>query len=88
MARGFETWVHRRVRKKIDDINSQVVAYFTRGDSMPTLNGVALYVLQNEHSNQLKVVHAYQREEDIPADLASHLSTIDHLYLGGVRLIL
>lgn len=79
-ARAFQGWVHRGVRRKIDEINSQAVVYFTRGDSLPTLNRAALYVLQNEQTDRLKVVHIYQREEDIPANLASDLSTIDHLY--------
>jgi len=28
----------------------------------------------------LRVVHVYEREEDIPQELAQHLSTIGHMY--------
>jgi hypothetical protein len=79
-ARAFQTWVHRGERKKIEEINSQVVIYFTKGDDLPTLNRAALYVLENEQTDRMKVIHVYQDEAQIPPDLATHLSTIDHLY--------
>ncbi|MFO0751404.1 MAG: APC family permease [Myxococcota bacterium] len=79
-ARVFHAWVHRSLRAKIEAINSQVVVYFTKGDSLPSLNRVVLYVLENEQTHRLKIVHVYRREEDIPADLADNLTTIDRLY--------
>jgi len=56
------------------------VVYFTKGDDPSVLDKAALYVLKNEQTNLLKVVHVYQREEEIPPDLASQLSMIDKLY--------
>jgi len=44
------------------------------------LNRAALYVLKNEQTNRLKVVSAYQKEEDIRPELAKELATVDHLY--------
>ncbi|MCB9734047.1 MAG: APC family permease [Deltaproteobacteria bacterium] len=79
-VRAVNSWVNSRVRRKIDEINSLTVVYFTKGDSLPMLNRAALYVLQNEHTTRLKVVHVYEDEAGIPAELAEHLSTIDHLY--------
>ena len=73
-------WIRRTVYGKIDEINSREVVYFTKGDDISVLNSAALYVLQNEQTNRLKVVNVYQREGDIPVDLASQLATVDHLY--------
>ncbi len=65
---------------KIKEINEMTVVYFTRGDDMVILNRAALYVLQNEQTQRLKVVHVHHEGEEVPADLAKHLEQIDHLY--------
>lgn len=76
--------INERIRNplvtKIDEINALKVVYFTKGDDPSILNKAALYVLKNEQTNLLKVVHVYRREEEIPTDLAGQLSMIDHLY--------
>jgi len=76
--------VNARVRdavgRKIEDINSRRVVYFTKDAAPAELNRAALYVLENEPSNHLQVVHVYKEEGDIPAELAEHLRTIDRLY--------
>jgi hypothetical protein len=61
-------------------INEQAMVYFTRGDSLVTLNQAALYVLDNEQTSHLKVVHAYDDDHAIPPTLADHLRLIDQLY--------
>ena len=70
----------RTVVEYIDRINSITVIYFTKGDDLANLNRAALYVLENEQTRWLKVVHVFNREEDIPPTLAGHLQTIDHMY--------
>ncbi len=79
-AEVFNSWVARAVSAKIDEINSRVVIYFTRGDDSALLNRAALYVLENEQTNRLRVVHVYNDEAEIPEGLAEKLSEIDHLY--------
>jgi len=69
-----------RVLDRIQEINSKAVVYFTRGDDPAILNRAALYVLQNEETNRMKVVHVYEDAKDIPERLAGQLKTIDHLY--------
>jgi len=65
----------------IDEINDRPVIYFAdENDDISILNRAALYVLQNENTNRLKVVHAYTDETAIPAHLASNLRTIDRMY--------
>ena len=69
-----------RVRGKIDEINSQAVIFFTRGDNAANLNRAALYVQANEHTNLLKVVHVFQDRAQIPPHLTDDLKHIDRLY--------
>jgi len=73
-------WVRNRVIEKINDINSRAVVYFTRGDDVAVLNRAALYVLENEQTNRMRVVRVYEEEGEIPAHLAKHLATIDRIY--------
>jgi amino acid transporter len=73
-------WVRRTVYRRIEEITRNEVVYFTKGDDISVLNRAALYVLKNEQTNRLKVVSAYEKEEDIRPELAKELSTVDHLY--------
>lgn len=73
-------WVREMVADKITSINLQTVVYFTRGDDISVLNRAALYVLENEQTTRMKVIHMYEQEEDIPAGLTAALKTIDRLY--------
>ena len=73
-------WLSDNILEKINEINSRHVVYFTRGDNPAQLNRAALYVLENEQTTRMRVVHVYEREEDIPPTLAEHLRAIDHLY--------
>jgi len=74
------SWLQEVIRRDITRVNERAMVYFTRGDNLATLNQAALYVLDNEQTSRLTVVHVYDREEEIPAQLASHLQLIDHLY--------
>jgi amino acid transporter len=73
-------WVRDSISRSINEINSRTVVYFASGDDPTELNRAALYVQENEQTSRMVVVHAYEREEDIPRGLAQHLSDIDHLY--------
>jgi amino acid transporter len=72
--------LRRAVVARIEDINSRRVVYFTKEADPAELNRAALYVIENEPTNHLEVVHVFQDEKRIPAGLAEHLSTIDRLY--------
>ncbi|MEZ4216449.1 MAG: APC family permease [Myxococcota bacterium] len=73
-------WIHAAVMRQIEEINERPMVYFTKGDDMVTLNRAALYVLDNEQTTRLKVVHVYCDAYPVPPDLAEHLRVIDHLY--------
>ncbi len=72
--------ISRKVLNKVEEINSKRVIFFTRGDNAANLNRAALYVLENEQTNRMHVVHIYQQEEEIPPHLVSDLEHIDLLY--------
>lgn len=65
-------WIHR--------INQQTVIFFTKHSDISELNRAALYVLNNELTNRLKVVHCFEREEMLPRELAGHLKILDRIY--------
>ncbi len=68
------------VRKKIDDINSQQIVFFTRGDNTANLNNAVLYVKQNEHTNRLKIVTITNDQHTAPAGLSEELKVLDKAY--------
>ncbi len=79
-VQSVNDWVRQTVRDKIEEINSLGVVYFTKGDALEELNRAALYVLENEQTNRLLVIHTYETEDAIPAGLAGNLRTIDRIY--------
>ncbi len=82
LARRHEvnTWFSRKVRGEIKRINSRELVFFTEDDSLPLLNEMALYVLQNEQNKRLRVVHCYTDTGAIPPELGANIGTIDHIY--------
>lgn len=76
---GSKSRLRARILERIERIKNTAMLYFTKGDSLVTLNQAALYVLENEQTSVLKVVHVHAGD-DIPPGLASQLHTIDLLY--------
>ena len=66
--------------RRIDEISSRPVVYFVGSDDMVDLNRAALYVISNEQTRLLKIVHVYEEEDEIPPRLAQHIETLDRLY--------
>ncbi|MEO5926436.1 MAG: hypothetical protein ABIR70_21630 [Bryobacteraceae bacterium] len=69
-----------RIMRSIRQISSVQVIYFSRGDDLEALHRAVVYVLTNELTNRMKVVHCYEDRDAIPSALADNLNTIDHLY--------
>lgn len=70
----------RAVRNKIDEINSQQVVFFTRGDNVSNLNNAMQYVMENEDTNRIKVVTVVRDESEIPPKLVDDLKFLDEAY--------
>jgi amino acid transporter len=78
--RSINRHINQWIIALIDKINSQAVVFFSKGDNLASLNRAALYVLENEQTRRLIVVHCYEDEENIPTTLAEQLKTIDKIY--------
>jgi amino acid transporter len=70
----------RFVRNWIDEINSQQVVFFTRGDNISNLNNAMLYVAGNEDTNNIKVVTVVNDKADVPKKLEQDLQFLDEAY--------
>lgn len=68
------------VKRWVKRIGDNPVVYFSKGDNLQVLNQAALYVLNNEETNNLIVVHVFEEEKDIPKAMAPQLWTVDHIY--------
>ena len=68
------------IRNKIDDINSQQIVFFTRGDNTSNLNRAMLYVQNNEDSNRIKVVIVVKDKTEVPSHLAEDLKFLGKAY--------
>ncbi len=73
---GITQWI----REKIDQINSQQIVFFTRGDNIAGLNNAMLYVRHNEHTNRLKVVTVVKDDAEVPPRLKPDLELLDEAY--------
>ncbi len=72
--------VNQSIVEQIDKINSHSVIYFSKGGDLAALNRAALYVLSNELTNRMRVVHCFTTEDDICQELAENLQIIDRIY--------
>src|SRR5665213_1021384 len=79
-VRASSQWLNALMMAKIRQINSFQVIYFSRGDDLNSLNRAAQYVLKNELTTRMRVIHCYEDQKDIPSTLADNLKTIDHIY--------
>ncbi len=68
------------IREKIDEINSQQMVFFTRGDNIANLNNAMSYVRDNEHTNRIKVVTVVRKESDVPDKLREDIEFLDDAF--------
>jgi len=88
MAHGIAERVHginqrisEGVQVRIDAINSLGIVYFADGkEDLATLNRAMLYVRQNELTKRVRVVHVYEKREDVPEHLERFLKMLDEAY--------
>ena len=67
----------------IDRINSQKFVYFSKNDSIETLNKVMLYIERNEHTRNLKIVRFISEEgEKSPKSFLADIDAVDREYPG------
>jgi len=65
-----------RIRK----MKEMCVIFFTKTDEIHILNKAVLYAHNNELCDRVKIVHFYDKEENIPKHLLENHFILDHLY--------
>ncbi len=78
--RRFVLGINKKIAKTIDEINSQEFVFFTKNDSIETLNKVMLYIKNNEHTNKLKIVTVLHEDEEISEQFKRDLDVLDREY--------
>ncbi len=68
------------IQNKIDDINSQQIIFFTRGGDLANLNLALIYIRNNEHTNQMKIVTVVGEGNEVPPRLAEDVRFLDRAY--------
>ena len=77
---GMSSRVSQNIDTRIEEIRSQQIVFFTRGDNLANLNSAMLYVRRNEHTNRVKVVTVVRDESEIPERLRTDLEILDEAY--------
>ncbi|WP_242929123.1 APC family permease [Pontibacter vulgaris] len=64
----------------IQTIRSQEFVFFTKGDNIANINKVMRYIVDNEHTNRLKIVNVLQEGEEPPKRLMHEVEVLDLAY--------
>eukprot|EP01126_Amoeba_proteus_P064976 TRINITY_DN9161_c0_g2_i3.p2 TRINITY_DN9161_c0_g2~~TRINITY_DN9161_c0_g2_i3.p2 ORF type:complete len:114 (-),score=15.92 TRINITY_DN9161_c0_g2_i3:212-553(-) len=56
------------------------MAFFTRRGKLSVLNKALLYIKENEITDKIKIIHCYERQEDIPPKLVDNVKILDRCY--------
>ncbi len=78
--RRFIVRLDRNIQKIIDSINSQEFVFFTKGDSISTLNKVMLYISNNEHTKKIKIVVVTNKNNTVPKKIEEEIDFLDREY--------
>ncbi len=63
-------------------LSNQQFVYFSKADSIASLNKVMMYVLENEVTNKLKIVTVLKEGQKMPEDFLNDLDVLDRAYPG------
>lgn len=75
------TNANQKINKTIDKIQAQEFVFFTRGDNLPNLNQVLLYIKHNEHTKKIKIVTVQpEGEPPIEEKLEKDIEFLDREY--------
>ncbi len=75
-TKAVDDWLYRTM----EDVSNQQIVYFSRGDNLKNLNRVMLYILENEHTDKVKVVTVVSAGLQVPPKLEEHLKFLDEVY--------
>jgi len=72
--------ISKGIERKIDEINSQQVVFFTRGDMVDNLRRAVEYVRDNEQTKRIKVVTVAEDISTISDKIEHDLRVLDEAY--------
>jgi len=72
--------ISKGIESKIEEINSQQVVFFTRGDMVDNLRRAVEYVRDNEQTKRIKVVAVAEDISKISDKLEQDLAVLDQAY--------
>jgi len=68
------------VARQIQMVNETKMIFFSKTDSIASLNKAILYVRDNEQTNWLQIVHVYRERDQIPPRLSANVQLLDEAY--------
>ncbi len=69
-----------RVNFLMNRLSKQQFVYFSKADSIASLNKVMMYVQENEATNLLKIVTILKDDQEIPSGFLNDLAVLDRAY--------
>jgi len=72
--------VNSKIINTINDIVLQEFVFFTKGDHLSNLNKVMLYIKQNEHTKNIKIVTVLPKGEKVSEKLNTDIEFLDREY--------
>ncbi|TMW57494.1 hypothetical protein Poli38472_003419 [Pythium oligandrum] len=70
------------VAKRIEKIKRTPAIFFCKAPNLPKINEAISYVLKNEQTYCLRLVHVAQRDGHIPSEFEDIVCLFDHIYPG------
>lgn len=70
----------RNIIRLIHRIRAQQFVFFTKGDNIANINKVMRYIVENEHTNRIKIVNVLQEGEVPPKKLMHEVEVLDLAY--------
>jgi len=56
------------------------IVFFTKNGDLPVIHKAILYVIRNEITNWLRIVHCYEEEDAIPPNLIADVKLLDRIF--------
>lgn len=79
-VRDISAFSRFHLAKEMRKLNKQPFVFFTKGDSISTLNKVIIYVKENEITQKLKIVTVLQKESQLNETFLRDLEALDRAY--------
>jgi len=70
----------KKVLTIIEKINQQEFVFFTKGDKIEMLNKAILYIRENEHTKNVKIVYVHKKGTEIPKNLYQEIEFLNKAY--------